>query len=105
METWETIGEALSEQYRNAKEGMRKGAALPEVQKAIAEGNSVAYTSGGKVIVRESGFDKAIMAYFVDDHTKICDYLCTHPLSRRQQVDLAWALDERHGPSVGGPRA
>ena len=32
-----------------------------EVQKAIAEGNSVTYTSGGKVIVRDSGFDKAIV--------------------------------------------
>ena len=92
METWEAVGELLKERRRTSK---RLAVALdPE------ELNKALFAAG----VPE--FHKAIMAYLRGDQTKIADYLCMHPLSRGEQAELAWALNDRaRPPRRDGPRA
>jgi hypothetical protein len=93
METWETIGKALKGRWRDSK-----------AKPFDAEFNRALVAAGGKPIRLEmTEFQKATMAYLCRDHTKIADYLCTHPLSRGQQAELAWALNERERPKKGRP--
>ena len=88
METWEAVGELLQERWRTSK---RLAVALdPE------ELNKALFAAG----VPE--FHKAIMAYLRGDQTKIADYLCMHPLSRGEEAELAWALNDRARPPQKG---
>ena len=43
------------------------------------------------------------MAYLCGDHTKITEYLRTHPLLLYKQAELAWAIDERARPKKRTP--
>jgi hypothetical protein len=40
-------------------------------------------------------FNKAILSYLQGDHAKLSQYLCAHPISRAEQAEIAWALNER----------
>jgi hypothetical protein len=60
----------------------------------------------GDVTVQEwPPFPKAIMDYLVGDHSKIVDYLCSHQLSRNQQAELAWAIEEWARVKMGRPES
>jgi hypothetical protein len=74
-EPWQAVGSALKERWRDAIR-------VPGVEHEMPK------------------FSKAIYGYLEGDHTEI---VVSHQLSRDDQAELAWALEERARPKLGRP--
>jgi hypothetical protein len=90
---WEATGEDLRRRWRAAKEPE-----LSEFEKEqLIAGKHITRTGGGGKSP-SARYRSSIMAYLCGDHTKITEYLRTHPLLLYKQAELAWAIDERARP-------
>jgi hypothetical protein len=93
---WETVGRKVMQGFRAAK----------RVDCDEAEFNRRLVAHGGRPIRLEPReFPTAIIAYLAGDHTKIVEYLCSHQLSRNQQAELSWAIEERARVKKGRPES